>query len=635
MALLVLIPLLGFILFWHRLLDSRSSSAALHAASAILLALYVTALLDVVRWATAVLLIAGSVIAVYEISVLARSKKPFPLPVGVLLILCGLFWLLHRNGAYASYDEYAHWGIYLKEMLATHRLWDADTNAMHLRYLPGPPLWQYFFLAFTRATEGGAFLAQFSLLFVPLLVLWQGIERQQFLWLLAVFALLLLALANFGHGFASLYVDHLLATWFAGILFSFMLDLRDRSPAQLVIYVLPLTTLVLLKDSGLFFAAAAAGIMVLLVFGRAILAPGDRRMGNSLAKAAALGIVWIAGALLVTVSWNANRNAMGMPVATVSIGGIVGGIVSGESNLDAGEQAELRSRFRRVVMQQQISKDETSAMYNAFSYSVMPQFTDRFRLTTASMLMLFVAWQIIVLRWLVRPGDRLMWAIGGGGLFLTAIVYLAVLFLSYRFAFGDRALSLSSYLRYAHTALLPMLLFVFLPLMPGFDRSGDNRIEFPGGWGGSRAATMFAVLLGVLYIFETPHLTPVYKPSEAPPIRQQLAPMTEKVAGLVGDARLWVYFPVPDSNGLIGRILQYQMTPVHTKVEADLSFLLQHPDEVLQAAADSDYLWFPVEHPQFDQALRGIFGEDLKDRVFRVDRLEDKVTIIALDGIFD
>lgn len=345
MALLVLIPLLGYVLFWQRLLNVRSSSAALHATSAVLVILYVAALLGIMRSTAAILLIAGSLLAVYESVILLRSRQSFPTPLGVLLILCGLFWLLHHESYYTYYDEYAHWGVYLKEMLAAHELWGNESNAMHLRYLPGPAIWQYFFLVFTEATEGEAFLAQFCLLMMPLLVLWHRIKWRQLPWILGVLALVALVLANFGHGFRSLYVDHLLGTWFAGILFNFMLDLKDRSPMQLVTYVLPLTTLVLLKDSGLYFAAAAIVIMAFLIVWRVSSVARNRVVKKSLSAAAMLAIIWLTGTMLATVSWNANRDSLGIPQSTMSFEGIVFGLVSGESSLSELQQSEFRSRF--------------------------------------------------------------------------------------------------------------------------------------------------------------------------------------------------------------------------------------------------------------------------------------------------
>lgn len=67
----------------------------------------------------------------------------------------------------------------------------------------------------------------------------------------------------------------------------------------------------------------------------------------------------------------------------------------------------------------------------------------------------------------------------------------------------------------------------------------------------------------------------------------------------------------------------------------DQEFLVKDLAAVQEVVANWDYLWFPVEHPQMDEQLKFLFGEDLKDRVFRVDRSDGNVEVVALDGIFD
>ncbi len=335
MALLVLIPLLGYILLWQRLTNSRSSSAALHSSSAILAVLYVGSLAGQLKPVAALLLIVGSLIAIYEIAHSVRQRISLPTPLGVLVTLCALFAILHHQASFYLYDEFSHWGIFLKEMLASDAVWGSDSNAMVLRYPPGAPLWQYFFLRFTGFTEGGAYLAQFCLLMLPLLVLWQDVKWRQLYWLLSVFALVALTLSNFGHGFSSLYVDHLLGAWFAGTIFNFMLDMEERSPTQLLSYVLPITTLALIKDAGLFFAAAAIGIIALLIFWRITFVSGVKQVKSGLINAFRLTFVCVVGSVLIAMSWNANRNSEGIPQSTYSMRGIASGITTGRSELSS------------------------------------------------------------------------------------------------------------------------------------------------------------------------------------------------------------------------------------------------------------------------------------------------------------
>ncbi len=636
MALLALIPLLGYILLWQRMTGSRSSSAAIHASSAILVALYLAAIADILLQVTTLLLICGSLLTIYESIDLTRRRVPLPVPLGVFLILCIVFALFHHANTFYLYDEFAHWGIFLKEMLAGDAVWGSESTAMVLRYPPGAPLWQYFFLRFTGFTESGAYLAQFSLLMLPLLVLWQGIRWRQVHWLFAILALVAFALSNYGHGFASVYVDHLLGAWFAGTLFNFMRDLKDQTPLQLLSYLLPVATLVLIKDAGLYFALTATGIMALLIFWNVAFKSGEKNIRGALVKAGALTLVCIVCAGLISTTWNANRNAAGIPESTYSTSGIISGITSGTSEFSEAEQKELSSRFLHVVLHQQISKNATFEPFGEFNFDIMHIFTDKFRMTTSSLILFFVLWQVVVLYKLVDPGDRWLWLIGAAGFTLTTLVYLGILFLSYHFAFGERAMILPSYLRYVHSAILPMVLFFFLPLLPGFAPANDVRIALPGGKTISRSIVVFAVIIGALFALETPHLTPLYKAHETPDIRQQMKPFIDKVRNRVEEnASVWIYLPVPDPTGIRRRIFLYEMSPVRTEVVTDPEFLSQDPARINDVITNWDYLWFPIQDFEAEDVMQSLAGKDLKDHVFYVDRSDDEMKVIALSGVFN
>lgn len=635
MALLALIPLIGYILLWQRVTSSRSSAAALHASSAVIATLYLGAITDLLMPVAVALLICGCLVAIYESAFLVRTKSPLPVPLSVFLVLCGVFALLHNGNTFYLYDEFSHWGIFLKEMLASDAVWDSDSRAMVLRYPPGAPLWQYFFLRLTGFTEGNAYLAQFCLLMMPLLVLWQGCTWRRPFWLIATLVLIAFSITNFGHGFASLYVDHLLGAWFAGTVFNFMLDLKDRTPRQLMSYFLPIASMVLIKDAGLFFALAAAGIMALLLFWHITFGSTTRNFKAGFANAGSLLLACVVCAGLISTSWNANRNAAGIEKSSYSTSGIISGITNNESLFSEAQQTELNRRFIQVILHQQISKHDVFEPFGEFNYDIMHIFMDKFRLTTLSLILLFIAWQIVVLYKLVYPGDRWRWAITACGLVSTAVIYIVILLLSYHFAFGEKAIILPSYLRYVHTGLLALVLFFFLPLLPAFATPERKMVSLPGGIKADRSAVIFLVIIASWYVFETPHVTPLYKAHQTPEIRQQMKPSIERVRAQAGnDSSAWIYLPVPDPTGIRRRIFLYDMSPVHTEVVTNSDFLSEDPSRIRDVIANWDYLWFPIQDFEADEIMTSLAGPDLKEFVFRVDRTGDDMKVIALDGVF-
>lgn len=139
MELLVLLPLIGWITLWKRILGLSLSSAALHVVSAIILVLFLGGLAGQLPAMRLVLLLAGTVALIHE---LARHRNQFlaslsSVPMVVFLVLCVIYPLIHGGSEFRYYDEFSHWGINLRDMVALGGFWGADTNSMHPTYPPG------------------------------------------------------------------------------------------------------------------------------------------------------------------------------------------------------------------------------------------------------------------------------------------------------------------------------------------------------------------------------------------------------------------------------------------------------------------------------------------------------------------
>ena len=635
MELLSLIPIIGTALAWRRWQTITAASAMLHAVSAILIVLFLGSLVGLLLPVTMLLMIVGTLLAAIEGYRLARQKHPVPIAIGIFAILCIAFWTIHSGSSYFYYDEYSHWGVFLKEMLAKNQLWAADSNSMHPRYLPGTSLWQYFFAVFSRNPEGAAYLAQFALLLTPLLVLWEKTNWRQVMWHFGILVLVVVAVTNFGHGFVSLYVDHLLGAWFAGVLLNFLLEVRHRRFLALLSYLLPLAVIVLIKTTGVFFVVAAAGIMTLLLIVREDSGTAGQVSGKQFRRAMILPLATIIMSLSVLSVWNMNRDATGHGVEGGSSKSIVSGLLSRDSIFDDTKQAELTRRFIDVVLHQQISKDEISAQYNAFSYPLMPLFKKNLRLTTASLLGLSFIALLLLARSIVANPIRRTWAIAAACVWLSAVVYIAVLYLGYRYvSTTENGFYLSSYVRYAHSMLLPVVLFCFAPLVPAFAGSHLPPLKLSNKLEVARHSMIFFLALTTLIAFERPYLKPLYTTQRAPEIRTQIDPLTEQLRAAIGEARLWVFFPNNASNGFIGQMLQYQLSPGSAYIEEDTSVLFGDQEILKNELTNWEYAWFPVQDPEIDAALERLIGATITARVFRITGSGVDIALEPITGIF-
>lgn len=639
--LLVLLPLTGIILARARAVNIDTGRAALQSVSGLIVLLFLGALLDLLPGTIIGLLATGTLLLVRELYIaVTRGPVTIPVPLGLFLVLSAMFWLAHWNNQYFFYDEYAHWGIFLKEMQAAAGLWGGDTNSLHPRYPPGSTLWQYFFTAYTRQTDGAAYLAQFTLLITPLLVLWSSLTWRRVGWIAGILAAVALLLANYGHWIASNFVDHVLATWFAGTILCFILDRRDGKRLGLLVYALPLTVLPLLKDVGLFFALCAAGIMATLTL-RTVSRRGSPGVSGSVTPAlcALLISAWVIAPVGASSLWSWNRDLAGAPADVMSVGGILSGLLDDDASgveraeprpregldgrhtpirLGHEQRADVKTRFARVMFHQQIAKNRTSIEFHEFSEPVMGLYTDKLRLTTVSLLALFVVWQLVLNRWLLSGEGRWTWGITGAGLLATCLAYIFILYLSYQFAFGLHGLKIPSYIRYANTALLPLLIMALAPLLPATYPISRTQPPPEGRGHPRRLPLAFSLVLCALYLFETPYFAPFYRDHPRYPMREKAAASAEVIRKEVGDGRLWVFYPWQDGNGFLGWLMKFQLTPVRTDIERDPSVLELEPGELLSLLRQYDYVWFPVSHSRIDAMIATLPGADAKGRLYRV-----------------
>jgi hypothetical protein len=636
MVLLSLISLLGITALIHRKLHVTPASALLFAISAMLLTLYAGGLVGLLWWSAVGLHLAGALIAAaLLLQQVRRGDRPgIPVSTGVFLVILALFWSVHHGSQFYFYDEYSHWGIFLKDVLAYDRFWGAESNTMQPRYVPGPTLWQYFFSVLApQRTDSIAYMGQFVLLIAPLMILWEDLRWKQAGWILGIFAVCLAGLANFSPGVASLYVDHLLSTWFIGTLLCFLRD-SDTRLARTLWFALPLATLALMKEAGLAFALAAAGIMAAL-FLRSVW----RERHSAVTSAVRAFVIFLALAIPAVAAfqtWQLNRDMAGVEESRSSASGVVAALVEDNGDNEA-LRSEISRRFLEILLGQQLSKNEVSWEFNAFSYPLRELYTDKFRLTMISLLGIFVFWQLLLINSLIQGEDRWRWSILTTGLLVTTVGYIAMLYVNYTATLGEYGLALSSSLRYFHTIVLAMFIAAFAPLVPGFRPNGAVPGFAAFGRPLSWAATIFAAALIIFVVLERPYVEPLASENRRIVLREQTADVTSAISELAGYEEVWVFLPNDQPNEFIGRFLQFQLSPTPASIERSANFLEQSATDMLNDWAGYRILWFPNGTPEvlLENALieepspTGIYrisGESAPLRLEPIQVMEDSET---------
>jgi len=351
MALISLLPISGYALFLFTHYKRNISTSIFFSITFIISSLYIFGLLNFLAVGGYALFYVGIGLLGYLLYV--QKRQAFfaikSVPFIVFISLCVIYFYLFQKAQYAFWDEYSHWGVYIKEMMYTHRLYDAGSVSAHLRYPPGPAIWQYFIALNTGYSEASTYFATFILLVGSTLMLYEQLTFKQAHWILAVFMTQVLVFANFGHGFNSIYVDHVIGAMFTGLLLCFFVQRYDTHTIWLLAF--PLVAIVLLKGVGLYFGVTSAGLFIILELVYNFNSTGSLINGiNQNKKIYLILIGLLLLNIVVHISWNIRQDILDVPKEKQTVSGIVKRLVEGKTELSPEKEDTVRKRFWTVFL---------------------------------------------------------------------------------------------------------------------------------------------------------------------------------------------------------------------------------------------------------------------------------------------
>jgi len=186
------------------------------------------------------------------------------------LALYGMVLIINNGKEMASFDEFSHWGIVVKQMLLTDALSTGmATDALLFRsYPPGMALFQYAVektcLAVTRdkGVSEGLMYVTYQLLAYALLMpfLKKASFRQPYTWVICA-VLTISPIAIFPDAMTSLYIDSFLGL-LAGAGMAAAVTAEEGDWPRTVYVLLAIVMLVLTKDAGLLFAVFLAAAYI-------------------------------------------------------------------------------------------------------------------------------------------------------------------------------------------------------------------------------------------------------------------------------------------------------------------------------------------------------------------------------------
>lgn len=259
LALLWLISFAGHVWFWAGMRRLPAACAPLTAIGALTLAMYAGGMARILPIAAWGMLLCG--LGLFGWMIFQRSRALLRWELLLFALGCLALWLRYRGALLTSYDDFSHWGMIVRHMLAHHRLPAAqDALITFQSYPPGAACWMYYACRFLGGTDGMMLSAQAAFTLAGWLCLFALIQgRAKALKALCAAACTLIGLSLF-QGTASLMVDNLLPAVAMGAVC--LLAGGNRCPW---LSGLLASALVLIKDSGLYFAAVIAVLYAFLI----------------------------------------------------------------------------------------------------------------------------------------------------------------------------------------------------------------------------------------------------------------------------------------------------------------------------------------------------------------------------------
>jgi len=625
---LALLPIFGYATLFYIYMKRSVSVSIFFSISSIITVLFMFGIFDFLRLSTYILFYGGIVLLILMgVLFTDRLRKAIKSVPFVMYTSASLIYLyLMQDAQLFFWDEYSHWGAAIKEMFYFHEFYNTTSIVTALHYPPGMATWEYFIVLITGFNEGSLYFAYFLILFSATLMMYEKLSFKELHWIVLIFIIQMVIFSGFGHWFSCIYIDHIVGIMFLGLILSFLVD--EFLEKELLLFIFPLSALVLFKEIGLYFGVATVGIMALIILFRAYSLKQKSLwiIVKENKKSLFILLFLLISSVAILKGWGIRQSSVGVGEHSQSMSKIVKTIFSSDSSvLKEDTEIEVKKRFWEVVVSQQLHKEKVSLNYNEFSYGLMPKYTKKIKLTTVGSFIFFIFLFTLVYissnKYQKKEGLLI-----GSYLFLIGIVYLFILYFSFLVAFGEGALRIPSYVRYMNIAILPLFFIAFALMLPMYQRKIELTVQ--------QSLKLFSVVLFsivLLLVITQPYLKPLYSQLQNG-FRVNADSITKNILQKVPPkSTIFVVFPIRN-NGSLNNILRYSLIPSRATISS-INFYQKPFGEMLNIYKKYDYVWFSSLNQEILDKNRKILKSKNKKNIFTLYKVKLEDSKITLNPI--
>ncbi|NOQ29860.1 MAG: hypothetical protein GQ570_01930 [Helicobacteraceae bacterium] len=577
-ALLTLLPIFGYATLFNIYFNKKPSVSIFFAITFIITLLFFLGLAEQLKYGAYLLFYGGIVALVYTLFKQTKLFKEWLLSVPVVMftIMSTLYLYLFQDAQLFWWDEFSHWGAFIKEMFFFNSFYDATSVATHLRYPPGTATWEYFVIANTFFSEGNLYFACFLLLFSSTLMMYERVTFKDMHWIILIFIIQIVLFSGFGHWFSSIYVDHIIGAMFAGLVLSYLVD--EFKANDLWLFIFPLATIVLVKEIGLYFGLSFIGFVFLYSI---------VELKKVSKKITIILFLLFLSMVLVLKVWGIRQDSLDVKKGGQTMSAIAKSMFSDHRVLEPKVEEEVKRRFWDVVQNQQIHKEKFSLNYNEFSYDLMSHYKKENKLSTLGTMLFFMFMFIVAFLMSNSKEQRVKVSIIYAYILFVTTVYLFILYFSFQVAFGQGALRIPSFVRYMNMAILPMLLIGFSIFLPLYNEKLKQTFNQEFNSKLFAAALMLVIVLGYVV---NPYFKPLYSQLKNPSHENFENIATQILEKVPPKSKVFVVFPI-QNNGSLNIMLKYSLIPAKATI-SKADFESKTFDQMLSIYSKYEYVWF-------------------------------------------
>ena len=534
-----------------------------------------------------------------EGSFLSNKNKYF-----FYLLLVIVLFLFTRAMLFNVWDEFSHWGIFIKELSIKNKLPLENYCTVVPRYIPGISLFEYFFTAFLGFAEGHAYFAYLFFVFSAIWIVLIDIPPQKILLRIMYLSTIMIALFFLPLYFISLYVDAALGLLF-GVGLIYYYKYRETSFGGMGIFLI-FCGLQLMKTWGLVFSIMLFGI---IFFDKIFSQKHENHKGKCSHKIEVffLTLYLLSSILLIQIPWQIHMQKYGI-VSSLNDGTVL------LDSLQNGTELDTKALLKKLI------DITTKGRQDTYLHGALSIFNLSLLFLSIGILISFNDKQILRLNL---------------SIFIFFILNIFIIFLAYIVHFPEEeAVRLASYERYVSEFFAGWFLLLIYLISTCY-RLGYCSPK------SSKFAHIFLIAMIVLFLPEMNKI--IHIPTKNYIGRREtLKYILEKYEDTIFDGKYHRIFHIAqNTNGLTHHSLRYELCPNTAQIN-EWSFGEPYPSEEsecdtipydideLYTIITSDYDYVLITEP--DKQLWQYYGDIFQghrldgDQLFKVD--EEQIIII-------